>query len=183
MYNKSKSSTAKRIAKRAACIAAASIIALSPYVGTEVSDDDVSVASLFAISNVSAASDDNPGDDNPPLIVPGISVSSPTPTPRPTPTPVPPAAAPSKNIFKFKPGQTFEWKGEKEGLPFDIEAPLGLFGGLVINGKNIASDNYTVSGNTVVTLSASYLSTLGKGVHTFRAIFGDGYAETTFTVK
>lgn len=68
-----------------------------------------------------------------------------------------------------------------------IDIPVEYFYGLYLNDVAVAASNYTVtSGSTVITLNASYLSSLGAGTHVFRAVFdgGVGYSDSAvpFTV-
>lgn len=81
-------------------------------------------------------------------------------------------------------GKDGTWKkGEKNALNFKSNAAFADFRCVLVDDKEIDSENYTVSeGSTVVELKAEYLETLSVGKHklTVRSVYGD--AETTFEV-
>ena len=92
------------------------------------------------------------------------------------------AIAALSNAFKFMSGfGTFTGSGDLTGK---IDAPYSKFVKLLIDGKEVASNNYTAAdGSTVITLKESYLKTLKNGTYTVTVEFTDGFAETTLTVK
>ena len=62
-------------------------------------------------------------------------------------------------------------------------APLRLFKKVLVDGVEVASDNYTLKeGSTIVTLKAAYLATLPVGEHRLSVVSESGTAETTFTI-
>ena len=68
-------------------------------------------------------------------------------------------------------------------LSFRSNAPLEFFRKVLVDGKEVARENYELTeGSTIVTLKASFLNTLGVGEHTLSVVSTTGTAETTFTV-
>ena len=62
-------------------------------------------------------------------------------------------------------------------------APLSLFKKVLVDGTEVASDNYTLrQGSTIVTLKAAYLATLKVGEHKLSVVSESGTAETTFSI-
>ncbi len=102
---------------------------------------------------------------------------------RTTMTAVIPAPASTGNIYRFRHSSILIWQNGDKDLTFEIDAPLGLFGGLMVDGLHITSDNYKVESDTVVTLYAKYLCKLSKGTHKLRVIFGSGYAESQLIIN
>lgn len=71
----------------------------------------------------------------------------------------------------------------KDTLIFTANGPLSKFKGIEVDGKTVASSNYTaVSGSTVITLKSEYLNTLSVGKHTLTVLYTDGEASSTFEV-
>jgi len=76
------------------------------------------------------------------------------------------------------------YTGQVKGLTGVIDASIAAFEGLEINGETLHGSNYsTDAGSTIITLHPSYLDTLANGTYTVRAVFTDGYAESSFTVN
>lgn len=68
-------------------------------------------------------------------------------------------------------------------LTFKSDAAFSKFVKVLVDDKEVASENYTVAeGSTVVTLKAAYVDTLAAGVHTLTIVSTDGSATTQFTV-
>lgn len=79
-------------------------------------------------------------------------------------------------------GQTMAVEAAKD-LSFRSNAPLAFFQKVLVDGKEVARENYELTeGSTIVTLKASFLNTLGVGEHTLSVVSTTGTAETTFTV-
>lgn len=79
-------------------------------------------------------------------------------------------------------GQTMVVEAAKD-LSFRSNAPLEFFRKVLVDGKEVARENYELTeGSTIVTLKASFLNTLGVGEHTLSVVSTTGTAETTFTV-
>lgn len=79
-------------------------------------------------------------------------------------------------------GQTMVVEAAKD-LNFRSSAPLKYFQKVLVDGKEVARENYELTeGSTIVTLKASFLNTLGVGEHTLSVVSTTGTAETTFTV-
>lgn len=79
-------------------------------------------------------------------------------------------------------GQTMVVEAAKD-LTFRSSAPLEFFRKVLVDGKEVARENYELTeGSTIVTLKASFLNTLGVGEHTLSVVSSTGTAETTFTV-
>lgn len=79
-------------------------------------------------------------------------------------------------------GQTMVVEAAKD-LSFRSSAPLEFFQKVLVDGKEVARENYELTeGSTIVTLKASFLNTLGVGEHTLSVVSTTGTAETTFTV-
>jgi len=76
------------------------------------------------------------------------------------------------------------YTGQGEGLTGVIDANISAFTGLEVNGQTLHGSNYTTNaGSTIITLHPSYLDTLDNGTYAVRAVFMDGYAESSFTVN
>lgn len=79
-------------------------------------------------------------------------------------------------------GQTMVVDAAKD-LSFRSNAPLAFFQKVLVDGKEVARENYELTeGSTIVTLKASFLNTLGVGEHKLSVVSSTGTAETTFTV-
>lgn len=79
-------------------------------------------------------------------------------------------------------GQTMVVEAAKD-LSFRSNAPLVFFQKVLVDDKEVASENYELTeGSTIVTLKASFLKTLGVGEHKLSVVSSTGTAETTFTV-
>lgn len=79
-------------------------------------------------------------------------------------------------------GQTMVVDAAKD-LSFRSSAPLGFFQKVLVDDKEVASENYVLTeGSTIVTLKTSFLNTLGVGEHKLSVVSSTGTAETTFTV-
>lgn len=79
-------------------------------------------------------------------------------------------------------GQTMVVDAAKD-LSFRSNAPLEFFQKVLVDDKEVASENYVLTeGSTIVTLKTSFLNTLGVGEHKLSVVSDTGTAETTFTV-
>ena len=79
-------------------------------------------------------------------------------------------------------GQTMVVDAAKD-LSFHSNAPLEFFQKVLVDDKEVASENYVLTeGSTIVTLKTSFLKTLGVGEHKLSVVSDTGTAETTFTV-
>ena len=77
--------------------------------------------------------------------------------------------------------QTFE---TGKDLTIRANGYLEDFKILKLDGTEVASSNYTLKeGSTIVTLNASYLSTLSAGKHTLTFVYNNGSVDATFTIK
>lgn len=82
-------------------------------------------------------------------------------------------------------------KGGDSGLTFrfsrsvDDEETFGHFTGVLVDGKELDSSNYTAKdGSVIIDLKPAYMETLSAGEHTLTALFDDGNAvEAKFTVE
>ncbi|MCQ2438958.1 MAG: hypothetical protein MJ074_04250 [Oscillospiraceae bacterium] len=75
-------------------------------------------------------------------------------------------------------------KGSSSGLTFGTNALKSDFEAVLVDGREIDSGNYTVSGDPLsFTLKASFLQTLSVGTHTVTLRTDTGSAETNFSVK
>ena len=73
--------------------------------------------------------------------------------------------------------------GEDESLTIRVDAELGRFTGVEIDGKEVDPASYTTwSGSTYVKLTKEFLSALTLGGHTVKILFSDGYAITTINI-
>ena len=73
--------------------------------------------------------------------------------------------------------------GEDESLTLRVDAELGKFIGVEMDGKTVAPANYTAwSGSTYVRFTKDYMNGLTVGTHTVKILFSDGYATTAVTI-
>ena len=129
-------------------------------------------------------------------------------TPVPTETPIPTATpAPTETpISTATPASTEAPSGEEtaqdteqvshkmleganqvissgEEAVFRSDAELKDFQRIVVDGREISSDNYTLrEGSTIVTLKKEYVETLSAGKHSISIVSTTGSADTEFTV-
>lgn len=67
---------------------------------------------------------------------------------------------------------------------FKSDADFSYFKYVLVDGKQISSDNYTVkNGSTIVTLKSEFVDTLSVGKHTLSIVSKTGSADTEFTVE
>lgn len=69
------------------------------------------------------------------------------------------------------------WEG-KGGASAKVDGDSVKFVRLVLSGQTVGSANYTVSGNTTITLKEDYLKTLANGTYTFFVEFSDGSSDS-----
>lgn len=86
--------------------------------------------------------------------------------------------------YKIIQGIGSRWRLKtKTGLRFVADGNIKYFHYLMIDGKVITTDRYTLtSGSTVADLPAELLNTLSVGDHRICFVYDDGSAEGTFTV-
>lgn len=82
-------------------------------------------------------------------------------------------------------GANGEWrKGDENGLTFGSDAAFSDFVEVLVDGKTVASENYTKQeGGIIIELKASYLETLAGGKHTLTIRSASGDATTRFTIE
>lgn len=81
-------------------------------------------------------------------------------------------------------GSGSSWKEGEDGLVFRSNAEYEDFIKVLVDGKEISKENYTVrKGSTIVELHRDYLRTLSKGKHTIEIVSKTGTAKATFTVE
>lgn len=121
--------------------------------------------------------------------------ATPEPTPETTPEPTPeatpeltPEATPELTPVVFVPkiiaGAGSTWNSNSStGLTVKSDAEFADFVKVLVDGKEVAKDNYTVSeGSTIVTLKPDYLASLSVGNHTIEIVSRTGTAATNFTI-
>lgn len=88
-------------------------------------------------------------------------------------------------VYPIKDGTSTTWQQNSEGgLTITSEGDHSKFTGISVDGVMLNGSHYTtVSGSTVATLKASYLSTLSAGEHVLLIHFTDGYTETQFSIQ
>lgn len=120
----------------------------------------------------------------------------PTATPAPTKTPIPTATPASTEAPSGEEtAQDTEQVSHKmleganqvispgEEAVFRSDAELKDFQRIVVDGREISSDNYTLrEGSTIVTLKKEYVETLSAGKHSISIVSTTGSADTEFTV-
>lgn len=90
-----------------------------------------------------------------------------------------------ETVYKCVSGAGAKWKhGSKKGLGFTFkrswhdDETFGRFSGILFDGKEISSGNYSAkAGSVVVTLKPSFLEKQKNGKHTVTAVFNDGRSE------
>ena len=137
------------------------------------------------VLTVKEAPDDDDSDDNDSDIA---SNNNPQTTPQPVQPVTPrrtasPASAGSKE-YKVMEGADSAFRiGEDESLTIRVDAELGRFTGVEIDGREVDPANYTTwSGSTYVKFTKEFLNELALGGHTVKILFSDGYAITTISI-
>ncbi len=137
------------------------------------------------VLTVEEDSSDDDSDDNDSDIA---SNSTPQATPHPvqpvTPRRTASPASTSVKEYKVMEGADGTFSiGEDESLTIRVDAELGRFTGVEIDGKEVDPASYTTwSGSTYVKLTKEFLSALTLGGHTVKILFSDGYAITTINI-
>ena len=73
--------------------------------------------------------------------------------------------------------------GSSDALSIEINAEIGTFECVMVDGTPVDSSNYTVTeGSTIITFSADYLNTLAVGKHEVTALFSDGISQNYITI-
>jgi hypothetical protein len=82
-------------------------------------------------------------------------------------------------------GANGKWQQNgKDGLSFTSNAEFDDFLKVQVDGKDLASSNYTVKeGSTIITLNPTYLKTLSVGKHTLAIVSANGTASTEFMIE
>ena len=95
-----------------------------------------------------------------------------------------PALTVVNNIYEMLEGAGQSWtKGSSDGLTFKSAADFDKFQSVLVDGKEVAKDNYTVKeGSTIVDLKAAFLETLSVGKHRIQIVSTNGYATADFTI-
>ena len=80
-------------------------------------------------------------------------------------------------------GAVYE-KGGASGLPFTTDDTTNNLLRVLVDGKVVSLENYTVSGDPLaVTLHVGYLDTLSAGEHTIEIVTANGTARARFTIR
>ncbi len=95
-----------------------------------------------------------------------------------------PALTVVNNIYEMLEGAGQSWtKGSSDGLTFRSAADFDKFQSVLVDGKEVAKDNYTVKeGSTIVDLKAAFLETLSDGKHILEIASTNGSARTEVTI-
>lgn len=90
-----------------------------------------------------------------------------------------------KPDYKITEGVNSAWTKNTDGtLTFSANGDFSKFSGIKIDGSTVPADKYTaVSGSTVVTLKANYLSSISVGKHRLTVVYTDGECSTEFEIK
>ncbi|MDL2249982.1 hypothetical protein LJC51_04940 [Lachnospiraceae bacterium OttesenSCG-928-J05] len=73
------------------------------------------------------------------------------------------------------------YTGGVDGVTFSVNGELSDYVKTTVNDTDVAAT--AKAGSTVITLPTSYLKTLQEGSYNVQALYTDGYAKTTLTVK
>lgn len=75
-------------------------------------------------------------------------------------------------------------EGEISDVSMTVDAPNDELESVYVDGTIVSEENYTTEGNTILTLLASFLNTLGQGIHDVTMRFVNGnIATTTITIE
>ncbi len=87
--------------------------------------------------------------------------------------------------YKITEGVNSAWTKNTDGtLTFRANGDFSKFSGIKIDGSTVPADKYTaVSGSTVITLKANYLSSISVGKHRLTVVYTDGECSTEFEIK
>ncbi len=87
--------------------------------------------------------------------------------------------------YRILEGDGSQWIQEtEEGIAFRANGAVEKFTGLLIDGKTVDEEHYTVkSGSTILTLKESYLDTLPVGPHSLTFLYLDGEVSGGFEVR
>ena len=87
--------------------------------------------------------------------------------------------------YRILEGDGSQWIQEtEEGIAFRANGAVEKFTGLLIDGKTVDEEHYTVkSGSTILTLKESYLDTLPVGPHSLTFLYLDGEVSGGFEVQ
>ena len=90
-----------------------------------------------------------------------------------------------KPDYKITEGVNSGWTKNTDGtLTFRANGDFSKFSGIKIDGSTVPADKYTaVSGSTVITLKANYLSSISVGKHRLTVVYTDGECSTEFEIK
>ena len=96
----------------------------------------------------------------------------------------PETTEPETVTYKITKGNNATWyTGSTKTLSFTANGWLQDFAGILIDGKEISSKDFTTKGDTTVTLTNTFLQKLKTGKHTITVLFEDGEAEGAFRIS
>lgn len=96
----------------------------------------------------------------------------------------PETTEPETVTYKITKGNNATWyTGSTKTLSFTANGWLQDFAGILIDGKEISSKDFTTKGDTTVTLTNTFLQKLSAGKHTITVLFEDGEAEGAFRIS
>ena len=103
---------------------------------------------------------------------------------QPTEPTQPEQTEPETVTYKITKGNNATWyTGSTKTLSFTANGWLQDFAGILIDGKEISSKDFTTKGDTTVTLTNAFLQKLSAGKHTITVLFEDGEAEGAFRIS
>ena len=96
----------------------------------------------------------------------------------------PEASEPEVMSYEITKGNNATWyTGSTKTLSFTANGWLQDFAGILIDGKEISSKDFTTKGDTTVTLTNAFLQKLKAGKHTIAIVFENGEAEGAFRIS
>lgn len=160
------------------CVEFPTLLGVNWNVALEMGVDFASLTKLSDSTDTGLPGDDNTDPTPNPTPNPGDDNTEPTPTPAPTPTPDEEFEAP---VMASGKGSTWEY-GSNNGLTFGVSGKAGELLKVSVDGKELGSSYYSVSGSNV-TLNASFLNTIAMGGHTVTLTYQGGSVSADFTTK
>ncbi len=84
--------------------------------------------------------------------------------------------------YQILEGNHSQWENDgNRNLVFKANGPVRKFTGILVDGKQVDTGNYTAeSGSTVITLKAAFLGTLSNGRHSLTVLYTDGKTSAVF---
>ena len=96
----------------------------------------------------------------------------------------PEASEPEVVSYEITKGNNATWyAGSTKTLSFTANGWLQDFEGVMVDGKEISSKDFTTKGDTTVTLTNAFLQKLKAGKHTIAIVFENGEAEGAFRIS